>query len=154
MENGIYAQANKIIKDMKSTGHYILDRKEISERLDIDEMSHGALVEFVKNFASSVGLYMNGYRSVVKGKGVYIDVDVVNNKETMEALISNSESDISSRTAIMQLLQSKNLKLSDIYDDSQIAFTKGEDNETIFYDEITKSELISLLQNLQEQASK
>ena len=148
MKKGYYSMLNKAVNQMKSDGKYIIDRQELAKLVDLSGESQAEKNVMLANLMASVILYQNDFRSVIKGQGVYIDVGALRSKKIANTLASNTELDVKARTAALNRLETIADALPD--DDLQMCFEFGEDNNVIYYQEMSKQELIELIVKLQE----
>lgn len=145
-EYGIWSRANKIVKELKDNGHFVIDRKEISDRLDAGELDPEYCIKFVKDFASSCALFENNYRSVVRSKEIYIDLDEVRSPDIRDRLQQNATLDAERITAIVEKIKSLPIPQGG---GGQRAFTFGENGELVMFDELSSNELLEMLVSLQ-----
>ena len=148
MKNSYYSMLNKIIRQMKADGKLIIKKSQLTDYIDLSEESREDIEEQCKNLMASVMAYQNNLRATIKGRGIFINVDLINNKQAMQMLIDNSNLDIESRIAVAQELKKKAFELPNA-DMAQMAFAMDADGETFFYTEMTDEELIDVLETLQ-----
>lgn len=149
MKNSHYSMINKIVRQKKSNDEYIIDRQEIAKYIDLSEEDQEEKDMMLANFIASTILNYNGYRSVIKGHGVFIDEDALKSKLIAHALINNSRLDVKQRTAALQKLEAIAKNLPDD-DASQYSFCSDDDGNLIIYEDITKEELIELIRAVNE----
>ena len=149
MKKGYYSMLNKRIKQMKTDGKYIIDRQELTKDIDLSEEDPAEKDTMLANLMVSVMLYQNDYRSVIKGQGVFIDSGALKSKIIANTLVNNSELDVKQRTAALKRLQSI---ADDLPDDDcmQMNFDSDDNGNIIYYENMTKQELIDLIIKLQE----
>lgn len=149
MKKSYYSMLNKRIKQMKADKKYIIDRQELAKDIDLSEEDPAEKDTMLANLMVSVMLYQNDYRSVIKGQGVFIDAGALRSKVIANTLVNNSELDVKQRTAALKRLQTIADNLPD--DDClQISFDADDDKQIIYYEEMSKKELIELIIKLQE----
>ena len=143
--DGIYSRLNKWIRTMKSNGSVVIDRRELTKRLDYSEMSREELEARCKNVDVSMMLYQNGFRSVVKGKGVFVDSVEMKNPDTIAQLVRNATASTEQKKQVELALREalKNLEKSEDFG-SQIAF----DEDMTLFEEMSRDELIEVLREL------
>ena len=149
MKKSYYSLLNTIIRQMKTDGKLIINRSDLKEYLDLSEESREDIEDMCKNFMISVMAYQNNYRATIKGRSIFINVDMINNKQAMQLLVDNSDLDVKSRMAVTQRLTQLLQKMPST-DISQMAFGMDEDGNILFYDEMTDAELIETLEKLQD----
>lgn len=143
--DGIYSRLNKWIRNMKSNGSVVIDRQELTKRLDYSEMDRKELEARCKNADVSVVLYQNGFRSVVKGKGVFVDSVEMKNPNTIAQLVRNATASAEQKKQVELALKEalKNLEKSGDFG-SQMAF----DEDMTIFEEMSRDELIEVLKKL------
>lgn len=149
MKNSYYSMLNKVIRQMKTDGKFIIKKSDLTKYLDFREEEREDLETMCANAMASVAFYQNNYRATQKGRGIFVDTDAIKNKQTMQMLVNNSELDVESRLAVAQKLtkMAQNLPDADMY---QMAFTNMDDDGNImFYEEMSDAEFIEMLENLQ-----
>lgn len=146
-----YSMLNKIIRQMRSDGKYIIDRQDIAKYVDLSKEDQAEKDEMLANFMAGVMLHQNDYRSIVKGHGIFIDVDALRSKTIANTLKNNANLDVGHRTAVLQKLEMIAHNLPD-EDCSQINFCQDDDGNLIMYEDMTKQELIELIRALQNNA--
>ena len=142
---GIYSRLNQWVREMKSNDAIVIDRQDLVDRLDYSEMDRDELETRCKNADVGIMLYQNGYRSVVHGKGVFIDYLKMKNPETIEQLIRNVDKEVAKKEKVKLALRKalKNLENSEDYG-SQMAF----DEDMTIFEEMTREELIQTLREM------
>lgn len=154
MKNSYYSMLNKLIRQMKTDGKFIIKKSELTNLLDFSEENREDLETMCANAMASVAFYQNNYRATQKGRGIFVDTDAIKNKQTMQMLIKNSELDVESRLAVAQKLTKMAQNLPDA-DVTQMAFTNMDDDGNImFYEEMTDAEFIEMLEELQDNVKK
>ena len=148
MKNSYYSMLNKIVGRKKANDEYIIERQEVAKYIDLSEEDPEEKDMMLANFIASVILHYNGYRSVIKGQGVFIDVDALKSKLIATALVNNSKLDIKQRTAALQKLEAIAKDLPD--DASQMSFCSDDNGNLVVYEDMTRQELIDLIKSLNE----
>lgn len=143
--DGMYSKLNKWIKKMKSDDAIVIDRQDLVERLDYSEMDRNELETRCKNADVSIMLYQNGFRSVVKGKGIFIDYLKMKNPDAVAQLVRNAQIATGKKKEVELKIKAilKNLEEAEDYP-SQMAF---DENMTLF-EEMSKEELIQFLRDM------
>ena len=145
--NGFYSQANKRIKQLKNNGEVIIDRDNLLGWLDFSSLSREELEEYLDKAINSLMLYQNNFRSVVRGKCVYVDYVAIKNRHVIQKLIQNATKSEEEKLAMVKILESLEAKAEDS-ESGQMAFDSDDDNNILFYQEMDREELIELLKNL------
>ena len=145
--NGGYSELNKRVRQMKQNGTIVIDRDDLAEHVDLSEVDRESLETMCKNAMASVVLYQNGFRSVVWGKGVYVDYVKIQDKQVLHKLIQNASENEQPKleiTAILRCLESKLTNDLTDEEDKQMAFTE----DGTLFEEMTKRELVEILREI------
>lgn len=142
---GIYSRLNQWVREMKTNDAIVIDRQDLVDRLDYSEMDRDELEIRCKNADVGIILYQNGFRSVVRGKGVFIDYLKMKNPKAIEQLISNAKQSADKKRKVELAIRNalKNLEESEDYG-SQMAF----DEDMTIFEEMTREELIQTLREM------
>ena len=139
--NGIYTQINTIIKEKESEYKLVISTDEIVERLvNVDFLATASredLEDCVLRLAIAVALNDAGYRSVVRGEGLYINPVRWKEPKCGEQLLENAKMDVRNKEQMLQYVE----KVVELPEYAQGAF----DENAELYDEITKQQLIEML---------
>ena len=143
--SGIYSRLNQWVREMKSNDAIVIDRQDLVDRLDYSEMDRDELETRCKNADVGIILYQNGFRSVVRGKGVFIDYLKMKNPKAIEQLIANAKQSADKKRKVELAIRNalKNLEESEDYG-SQMAF----DEDMTIFEEMTREELIRALREM------
>jgi len=143
--SGIYSRLNQWVREMKSNDAIVIDRQDLVDRLDYSEMDRDELETRCKNADVGIILYQNGFRSVVRGKGVFIDYLKMKNPKAIEQLIANAKQSADKKRKVELAIRNalKNLEESEDYG-SQMAF----DEDMTIFEEMTREELIQALREM------
>lgn len=148
-ERGIWSRINKIVREMKSAGRFAIERRDVSDKIDPEELDPEYCVKFYIDFISSCVLWENNYRSVVRGKNVYVDIDALKSPDIRDRLQQNIEMDIKYSTVVFEMLDKLPIPQSE---GKQGAFTNNENGEPVFFEELSSNELLELLISLQRES--
>lgn len=142
---GIYKRLSRWVREMKTNDVIVIDRQDLVDRLDYSEMDRDELEIRCKNADVGIILYQNGFRSVVRGKGIFIDYLKMKNPHAIEQLIKNANqsAEIKKRVELAIKKALENLEASEDYG-SQMAF----DEDMTIFEEMTRDELIQTLQEM------
>lgn len=151
MKRKYYSMLNKITQQMKADGKYIIERDDLKQYINFDGEDPEDIADFLKNFMVSVVTYQNNYRSVVKGKCIYIDTDALKSKIIAESLVNNAQIEVKTKAAVLRKLETIMNGLPD--EPGQISFSPDEDGKGYtLIEEMSKQELVDLIIQLQEAA--
>lgn len=150
-DKGIYSMLNNLIRQMKEDGKFIIERKDLTSKIDVSEMDREELERSYKSAAACNVLWMNGYRSYLKGKGIFLDVKAIKSKSVMRQFLDNAKASAIQRINVEKFIQ---MLESELKDDSlpQEAFTADEDGNIVYFTEMSNEEIIEILKELQEKA--
>ena len=150
-EKGIYSMLNNLIRQMKEDGKYIIERKDLTSRIDVSGMDREELERSYKNAAVCNMLWVNGFRSYLKGKGIFLDVNTIKSKCVMNQLLDNVTTDLNQKINVAEFIR---MIENGLKEDSlpQEAFTADDDGNIIYFTEMTNDEIIDILKELQEKA--
>lgn len=146
MKHSYYSMLNTIIRQKKSDGKFVIDREEIAKLIDLKDEDEEEKDRILANFMATNMLNENGYRSCVKGRGIYIDTDALNNKTLATQLANNTNIDINTRKEALHRLERLAEDLPEDTEYRQIFF----DMEGTMLQEMTKEELIKIIKDMQE----
>lgn len=142
---GIYSRLNQWVREMKSNDAIVIDRQDLVDRLDYSEMDRDELETRCKNADVGIILYQNGFRSVVRGRGVFVDYLKMKNPHAIEQLVKNADRSTAEKERIGLAIREalKTLEKSEDYG-SQMAF----DEDMTIFEEMTREELIQALREM------
>lgn len=155
MSKGYYSTLNHIIRQMKQDGKIIIDIDQIADSISVKNLKRKELEEKCKKAMASVSLYQNGFRSVLHGKGIFVDYAKAKNKVVVEQLIRNVEKDERQKSYMMDVLQTIVEGIPETTE-KQIRFCFDEDGQlavddngcVLLAEEMSKQELLELLYKL------
>lgn len=139
---GLYTAIGAIIHQLEDNGCLAIDAKDIVSALkgevDIYSVPRERFVNFALEAASRCGLYQNGYRSVVRGEGLFVNLNACNKKEYLARLFNNAKLSESAKTQAVNLIM-KQIK-TQIPGQLTFDFDTGDCIE-----EVSEEELIAML---------
>lgn len=147
---GFYAQLNSIIKERIAENIAIIERDELASSLDLSEVPREELEMMCSRAMASVMLYTNKYRSVVKGRGVFVHYEMAKNPKILKKLYDNADVDAHRKIGYLRLIENLMRDNSDGDYGNQMAFGLNDDNNLTIYEEMSKEELIDVLKDLIE----
>ena len=149
MKKNHYAILNKVIKEKKANGQYVIERSDLEDYIDLSSENEEEKDRHLKMYMSTNALNQANYRSFVKGYGIFIDSDAVKSRALLEWLITNVATDKKARTAVEHALTRQLEDLPDENEDgAQLAFDI-QDSEIIMFSELSKQEVLDLIRKLQ-----
>lgn len=141
--SGCYSQLNTIVKEKFASGVAIINVAELANEIDVSEIDRSELERMYKYLAATIILNQNGYRSFVKGKGVFINVEMIKNEESFDQIINNIADDIAPRQALKSSYEKMKNNLStsnEMRGQMAVDVSTGQ-----LYEEMTTEELIEYL---------
>ncbi len=151
--DGIYSQLNKIVRQMKQDGNVIFDVDSVSEKIDISSMDRAELESKCKKAMTSVTFYQNHLRSVVHGKGIYVDYDKIRSRMVLEKLLINARFNEEKKALMISIFEDIINGLPEDTGGNQLYFDPDktdENGDLLIFEEKSKEELIEMLQELLE----
>lgn len=147
MAEGYYSQLNERVKQLKVNGDVVVDREKIADTIDLSNMDREELEYKCKQAMAQVILYQNGYRSVFRGQGVFVDYEAVRSKAVIHRLINNAQLSVEQKIAAKLALQELE---SNIPEEEYIGsrFVCDEDGNLTVVEEMSRRELIDALREI------
>lgn len=148
--NGCYSALNQRVKQLSESGAVSIIRKDLASYLDLSEMDRAELEEKCANAMAAVVLYQNGFRSFVKGRGVYIDPKKMRDARFVQQLVDNAVKDRDKREVIIEeLRQIRNNCISNYSDGSKASYMDFDENGNITVkEELNIDEAVDFLEKL------
>lgn len=143
---GIYSQYSKRINEIRDNNILVIDVTSLADYVDFSEMSREELERRCKRAAASVALYQNGYRSVVRGEGLFLDYKNSQNPIFLQRLVDNAKIDAEETEKVLrglQMIMKQNAE--NLPDYTQIAFQFDPDGKSKIIDELSLSQVIEML---------
>lgn len=140
---GLFTNITKIIKEKESEYKLVISTDDMVDRLkdevDLDSVPKSVLADYVLRFAVAVGLSDAGYRSVVKGEGLYINLENCNKKEYLDRLQNNAVEAEQQKLQVVRIIKGQR-------EATGIAGQTSIDPETgLLVEDITEEQLIGML---------
>lgn len=155
MAKGYYKILSAIIRQMKADEKIIIDIDELKNRIDVSGLDRSELEDRCKSAMAAVELYQNGFRSIIRGRGIFIDYTKARNRAVLEQLIRNVTTDERQKATMIDVLETILDGVPDTTD-NQIRFCFDENGElavdengaVVLAEEMSKHELLELLYKL------
>lgn len=139
---GLYEAISSIISDKEEASQAVLYTGEMVERVkeevDVDAIPREVLVNLALRQAVAIGLNAKGYRSVINGQGLYVNIENCEKREYLMQIYSNEMLDDSKRKRVLEILRNK-------IKPTEIPGQMGFDEAGQMFDEITVEELLEML---------
>ena len=140
---GLYTAITSIIREKEEKYNLVISTDDMVTRLKdqnyLDSVPREVLEDYLLRFAVAIGLNDNGYRSVVKGEGLYINLENCERAEFLNRLFNNA----------VEMEQQKEQVVSLILKQRERAGIAGQtsiDPETgMIIEDITEEQLLDLL---------
>ena len=140
---GLYAAISAIISEREEENRLALNVSdivdEVKKEVDVYSASIDWYIWFALRSAVEVGLYQRGYRSVVKGKGLFVNLDNCEKPEYLARMFNNAKLSESQKETVVNLIK-KQIKTAGC--EGQLSF---DINGTIIED-ITEEKLLEMLE--------
>lgn len=142
---GLYATISQLIAEYELTGTAVIDSDELIGRIREEVNVYSASLEWyikqVLRTAAEVGLWQAGYRSVVKGKGYFVNAEKLHKQEYLINLYNNAALEEKTKKGIVEQLLTK---CEEEGVQMQMEFTDGIPK---LIQTITPEQLIDMLKN-------
>jgi hypothetical protein len=139
---GIFTELNVLIASEETKHKLAIDVERLTRMIqriiDFDEIPIEELKDRYARAAASVALYQNGYKSVVRGEGLFVNVENCKKKEYLAKLYNNARMTKRQKEAALELI-AKTIKLNEI--PGQLKFMP----DGTYEEEATIDELIQML---------
>lgn len=140
---GLYTAISAIVSQREEEARLAVDVEDIIEdvknEVDVYSASLQWYIQFALKAAVEVGLYKKGYRSVVKGEGIFVNLANCNKPEYLARLFNNAKLSEVQKQKVVAIL-SKTIKDCGI--ENQLTYDF--ENMTIV-EEISEQQLIEML---------
>lgn len=142
---GIYSQYSKRIREISNKNVLVINVEKLMDYIDIteNEMSYEELAKRFKRAAATVSLYQNGFRSVEKGSGFFLDYQNSDNPIYLQKLVDNQDLDVNQKELVLKGL--KKLLKANVPDYMQMAFNADDDGNIKLFSEIDHATLMRML---------
>ena len=140
---GLYTALNALIRQEEDEKKIAIDKSSLVEKVQNEVDVHSASLDWFINMALSaaaeVALYQNGYRSVVKGKGLFVNPEHSENPAYWSRLFNNAKLTELQKKQVVEML-AKGMKNKGIEGQLSIDFSTG-----MIVEDVTESQLIEML---------
>lgn len=140
---GLYTAISAIISQHEEENHIAISADElideVKNEVDVYSATLDWYIRFALKAAIEVGLYQKGYRSVVKGEGIFVNPDNCNKPEYLARLFNNAKITEEQKRRITDMLR-KAIKTSGIEGQLTLDFATG-----MIVEDVTESQLIDML---------
>lgn len=141
---GLYSAINSIISQHEDENRLALKAdnliEEVKEEVDVYSASIDWFIRFALRAAVEVGLYQKGYRSVVKGNGIFVNPNNCNNPAYLARLFNNATLSERQKQQVVEMLK-KTIKQQEC--SGQLSFDWV--TNTIIED-VTEEQLLAMLE--------
>ena len=131
-----YSVLNKRVKQLSANGETVIDRDILIKALDLSDVSREELEDTAKKALATIALNDNGFRSFIRGRGFYVDVEKIKNPKAamrlLDYLQGDEESKKNMRDYLLTIFQSGCINFSFEYE-HQLCFAEDENGN--FFDE-------------------
>ena len=148
MKKGYFSMLNKIIKEKKANGQYVIERSSLEEYIDLSDEDEKEKDGILKGYMCAAALNEANYRSFARGYGIYVDAEALKSKALLEWLIKNVAEDRKAKAAIEHALTRQLEELPDKNEDGAQLTFDIQDDEMVMFPELTKQEVIELIRKL------
>lgn len=140
---GLYTAITAIIKEKESEFRLAISTDDIVERLkneiDIETVPREVLADYVLRFAAAIGLNNNGYRSVLKGNGLYVNLYNCEKAEYLSRLHNNAVLSEKQKQQVVNLIR-KQCEITGIAGQTSFDLDTG-----MIVEDVTEEQLLELL---------
>lgn len=109
--DGLYSEIGAIIKEKENEERLAISVEqvvdEVRKRINVYSASIDWYIETALKSAVSTVLNQNGYRSVVKGNGMFVNPDICSKPEYMAKMVNNAMLEERQKEQIVEMLTKK-----------------------------------------------
>lgn len=143
---GLYTQLNAIIKTKEDENRLAIDVdslvKEVKREVDIYSVPLDWYIKNALKAAAETTLNQNGYRSVVKGNGLFVNAEHCTNKNYLFRLFNNAKLSEFQKKRVVQFLMKK---IQELGTEGQFRFDLDDLESATIVEDVTQKELIEML---------
>ena len=140
---GLYTALGTVILSHEEENHLAIKVddiiKEVKHEVDVHSASLDWYIRFALRAAAEVELYRRGYRSVVKGKGLFVNLDNCDKPEYLARLFNNAKLTEQQKTDAVNMIK-KAIKAAGC--EGQLSFNM---DGTIF-ESVSEKQLLEMLE--------
>lgn len=145
-EDGIYSKLSKKIKKISDNNILVIQVEKLTQGIDVSDIPRDELERRYLRAAGSVALYQNGFRSVERGSGYFLDYQNTDNPVYLQKLTENAGLDAKQKSLVYKVLQSiKEKKIKEMPDYAQIAFDFDDKGNSRLIEELTREQVMEML---------
>ena len=138
---GLFTAITTAIRERENDDKLVISVDDMVAQLrgdvDFDSVPKEVLADYVLRYAVAIGLNDNGYRSVVKGEGLYVNLEDCKNPDFIARLFNNAMIEEKAKEQVVNVIR-KEIEASNV---KQFAF----DIDGMIFEEMTAEQLIELL---------
>ena len=138
---GLFTAITTAIRERENDDKLVISVDDMVAQLkgdvDFDSVSKEVLADYVLRYAVAIGLNDNGYRSVVKGEGLYVNLEDCKNPDFIARLFNNAMIEEKAKEQVVNVIR-KEIEASNV---KQFAF----DIDGMIFEEMTAEQLLELL---------
>ncbi len=142
---GLQTAIKAVINERESENRLAVDVDDImkatKEEVDISQVPVGWLTDFALRAAAEVALYQKGYKSVVKGEGIFVNVENCEKPEYLKRLFNNAKLSESQKVNAVNIIK-KRIKETNIEGQLTIDFSNGE-----IVENVSEEQLLDMLKD-------
>ena len=105
-ENSIYSCAADKVREMKECGELEIMKSDVvdfvNQNSNVHEIEREKLESIAVNLLVTVALSQNNCYSIVRGSGRFINVDLCNQKDTLDGIEDNLRGDVQAKLAAIR----------------------------------------------------
>lgn len=138
---GLFTAITTAIRERENDDKLVISVDDMVAQLrgdvDFDSVPKEVLADYVLRYAVAIGLNDNGYRSVVKGEGLYVNLEDCKNPDFIARLFNNAMIEEKAKEQVVNVIR-KEIEASNV---KQFAF----DIDGMIFEEMTAEQLLELL---------
>ena len=150
----LYTKITAIANEQEKDGKLVFKTDEFVEQLkeefDWESVPKEVLADYLFRYAIATGLNSKGYRSVVRGNGLYVNLDRCRNINFAKRMHNNATQDMKSKEGriidIDKIIKELERSRNDI--PGQSAFDETYNETGMIFEELTTEEILEILINL------
>jgi hypothetical protein len=104
---GLYTELSALISAKEDKGKIVMDARRLTEQIqdliNLDKsMTIGELKDAYAKAAVQCSLYQHGYKSILRGEGLFVKVDVATNKNVLKKLYNNANESVRQKASALE----------------------------------------------------
>ncbi len=141
---GLYTAIATIINEYEDANRPVMDVEtiinDLKREVDVYSASLDWYIKLALRQAVSIGLWQKGYRSVVRGKGLFVNPDDCNKPEYLARLFNNAKLSEVQQTQVVNMMKNR-LKETGI--DGQLTWAM----DGTVTEDVTEKQLLEMLES-------